>query len=74
MELQISIKDDKAELFLQILKEFKSDMIEKFTILNHDNNSGFVTEQEQKEIEMLFNEHSKEDKEISHSKKITIEL
>ncbi len=33
MQVQISVKDDKAELFLQILQEFKSDMIEKFQVL-----------------------------------------
>ena len=33
---EISVRDDKAKLFLEILKEFKSDMVEKFTILNND--------------------------------------
>ena len=42
MQLQISIKDDKAELFLQILKEFGSDMVEKYQILK----SNYIPTQE----------------------------
>ncbi len=74
MELQISVKDDKAELFLQILQEFKSDMVEKFTIMNRKSDIEYVNDQEQKEIEELLSQRSIEDKELSHSKSITIEL
>ncbi len=58
MELQISIKDDKAELFLQILKEFKSDMIEKFTILE----SKYVSSEEQKDIEKILDSKTEKEK------------
>ena len=33
MEIHVKIKDDKAELFINILKEFKEDMVEDFQIL-----------------------------------------
>ncbi len=69
MELQISIKDDKAELFLQILKEFKSDMIEKFNIIE----SKYVSEEEQKDIEEILNARTKEDKEVAFSKVISLD-
>lgn len=70
MEVQISVKEDKAELFLQIIKEFKDDMIEKFQIL--DNN--YVSDDEQKDIENILNSRTSEDKEIGSSKIVTIEL
>ncbi|MEA2100348.1 MAG: hypothetical protein U9P72_09490 [Campylobacterota bacterium] len=70
MEVQISVKEDKAELFLQIIKEFKNDMIEKFKILDND----FVSDDEQKEIEDILNSRTMEDKEVATSKIVTIEL
>ncbi len=36
MTLQISVKDDKAELFLQLLGELKNGMIDTFKILSPD--------------------------------------
>ncbi|HHB94904.1 MAG TPA: hypothetical protein ENK88_07140 [Campylobacterales bacterium] len=39
MVLQISVRDDKSELFLQLIEELKNTMIEKFHIVstnNHD--------------------------------------
>ena len=36
MVLQISVKEDKAELFLQLIQELKNSMIEKFHIVSHD--------------------------------------
>jgi len=36
MLLQISVKDDKAELFLQLIEELKSSMIDRFDILSAD--------------------------------------
>ena len=36
MILQISVKDDKAELFLQLVQELKNSMIEKFHIVSTD--------------------------------------
>ena len=70
MEIQISVKEDKAELFLQIIKEFKDDMIEKFKVL--DNN--YVSDEEQKDIENILSSRSLEDKEIATSKMVTIQL
>ncbi|MEO1953574.1 MAG: hypothetical protein ABGW74_02600 [Campylobacterales bacterium] len=70
MEIQLSIKEDKAELFLQIIKEFKNDMIEKFKILD----SSYVSEAEQKDIEKILNERTLEDKEIASSKIISINI
>jgi len=36
MVLQISVKDEKAELFLQLVEALKSNMIEKFQILSSE--------------------------------------
>ena len=36
MLLQISVKDDKAELFLQLVEELKSSMIDSFDIVSKD--------------------------------------
>ncbi len=36
MLLQISVKDDKAELFLQLIEELKSSMIDRFDIISSD--------------------------------------
>jgi len=36
MVLQISVKDDKAELFLQLVEELKSSMIDRFDIVSKD--------------------------------------
>jgi len=70
MQLHISVNDDKAELFLQILKEFKSDMIEKYHIIK----SNYLDDKEQKEIELILDSRTKEDKEIAFSKIVQIEL
>jgi hypothetical protein len=70
MEIQISVKEDKSELFLQIIKEFKDDMIEKFKILDNE----YVSDAEQKDIENILASRSAEDKEIASSKMVTIEI
>ena len=70
MQLQISVNDDKAELFLQILKEFKSDMVEKYHIIK----SNYLDDKEQKDIELMLDSRTKEDKEIAFSKIVQIEL
>ncbi len=36
MLLQISVKNDKAELFLQLIEELKSSMIDGFDIISSD--------------------------------------
>jgi len=70
MELYINIKDEKAEMFLKILKELKSDMIETFRVIP----SQYVDSDEQKEIEEILNNLSEEDKEIAFSKIIEFEV
>jgi len=70
MEIQISVKEDKSELFLQIIKEFKDDMIEKFKILDSD----YVSDSEQQDIENILATRSSQDKEIAFSKTITIDI
>jgi len=37
MVLQISVRDDKSELFLQLIEELKNTMIEKFHIISTNN-------------------------------------
>jgi len=49
MVLQISVKDEKAELFLQLIEELKSSMIDKFDIVSKDGtllSDGFFDEEE----------------------------
>ena len=70
MEVQISVREDKAELFLQILKEFKNDMVEKFKVID----TNFVSDEEQKDIEEILNLRTEEDKEIGTTKTLTIEI
>jgi len=36
MQVEVIVKDDKAQLFLETLKEFRDDMIEKFRIVRDD--------------------------------------
>ena len=70
MDLHISIKEEKAELFLQILSEFKSDMIETFKIIP----SQYVDTEEQKEIEEMLNSRTEEDKQIAFSKMVELDV
>ena len=36
MHVEVIVRDDKAQLFLEILKEFRDDMVEKFRIVTDD--------------------------------------
>jgi len=46
MVLQISVKEDKAKLFLQLIQELKNSMIEKFHIVSNDSKSDGKTVQD----------------------------
>ncbi len=70
MEVQISVREDKAELFLQIIREFKDDMVEKFKILD----TQYVSDEEQKDIENILSSMSPEDKEIASTKIVNINI
>jgi hypothetical protein len=70
MDLYISVKDEKSELFLQILKEFKNNMVETFRVVS----SEYVSDEEQKEIEEILSSRTAEDKEIGFSKSIEFEV
>ena len=70
MDLYISVKDEKSELFLQILKEFKNNMVETFRVVS----SEYVSDKEQKEIEEMLSSRTAEDKEIGFSKSIEFEV
>ena len=70
MDLYISVKDEKSELFLQILKEFKNNMVETFRVVS----SEYVSDEEQKEIEETLSSRTAEDKEIGFSKSIKFEV
>jgi len=70
MQIQISVRDDKAELFLQILNEFKNDMIEKFQVLK----SSYLEDIEQKELEEDYKNRTALDNEIAFSKIVQIEV
>jgi len=70
MDLYISVKDEKSELFLQILKEFKNNMVETFRVVS----SEYVSDEEQKEIEEILSSRTAEDKEIGFLKSIEFEV
>ena len=70
MDLYISVKDEKSELFLQILKEFKNNMVETFRVVS----SEYVSDKEQKEIEEMLSSRTAEEKEIGFSKSIEFEV
>jgi len=70
MDLYISVKDEKSELFLQILKEFKNNMVETFRVVS----SEYISDEEQKEIEEILSSRTAEDKEIGFSKSIEFEV
>jgi len=36
MILQISVKDEKAKLFLELIEELKNSMVEKYQIISND--------------------------------------
>ena len=55
MVLEVSIKDEKAELFIQLLQELKSSVIEKFQVLSTSEKDNFTVEEE-KEILKRYDE------------------
>jgi len=55
MVLQISVKDDKAELFLQLIEELKSSMIDKFDIISKD--GAVISDEIWDEQELLKRSH-----------------
>ena len=63
MQIEVLIKDEKANFFLEFLENLKNNVVEDF----------FVKDNEEKEILEILNNRSDEDKEISHSKIIEIE-
>ena len=67
MVVEVNIKDEKAELFLSLLNELKNGVVEKFQVLKDD----YI---EQKEIEEIYKNMSKEDKEVAFSKIVKIEI
>ena len=64
MQIEVLIKDEKANFFLEFLESLKDNVVEDF----------FVKDNEEKEILEILNNRSNEDKEISHSKIIEIEI
>ena len=67
MTIEVDVKDEKADLFLNLLQELKSSVVEKFEVLKDDY-------KEQKELEEIYKNMTKEDKEIAFSKVVKIEI
>jgi len=56
MVIQISINDSKSDLFLNILKEFKNDMIEKYQIIkDKQEDKNFISISNKKFVEIWDN-------------------
>jgi len=64
MQIEVLVKDEKVKFFLEFLENLKDKVIEDF----------FIKDDEEKEILEILNNRNKEDKEISHSKIIEIEI
>jgi len=67
MTIEVDVKDEKADLFLNLLQELKSSVVEKFEVLKDDY-------REQKELEEIYKHMTEEDKEIAFSKVVKIEI
>jgi len=67
MQIEVIIKDEKAKFFLEFLKELKNNVVEDFFIKDNK-------DKEESEILKLLNQRTDEDKKISHSKIVEIEI
>jgi len=67
MVIQVDINNEKADLFLNLLKELTTGVVNKFEILKSDY-------EEQKELEQIYHNMTKEDKEVAFSKTIRIDI
>ena len=63
MQVEVVIKNEKAEFFLRMLKEMEN-VVESFTIKDN----------EEKEILEILNKMSEEEKKVSHTKIVEIDL
>ena len=63
MQLEVNIKNEKSQMFLELLESLKEKVVVDFEIVD-----------EEKEIEKILNNRSKEDKEIAVSKIVEIEI
>ena len=63
MQLEVNIKNEKSQMFLELLESLKEKVVVDFEIID-----------EEKEIEKILNNRSKEDKEIAVSKIKNIDL
>ena len=63
MQIEINIKDNKSQMFLELLESLKDRVILDFEIVD-----------EEKEIEKILNSRSKEDKEVALSKIVEIDI
>ena len=63
MQVEVVIKNEKAEFFLRMLKEMEN-VVESFTIKDN----------EEKEILEILNKMSEEEKKVSHTKIVEIDI
>jgi K+/H+ antiporter YhaU regulatory subunit KhtT len=63
MQIEVVIKDEKAEFFLRMLKEMKN-VVESFKI----------KDDEEREILEILNKMSEEEKRVSHTKIVEIDV
>ena len=63
MQIEINIKDNKSQMFLELLESLKDRVILDFEIVD-----------EEKEIEKILNSRNKEDKEVAVSKIVEIDI
>jgi len=69
--VELKIEDNSLDIFINLINNLKDGIVNSFEIKNHIEE---VSNQEQLEIENILNSRTSKDKEISHSKMISIEI
>ncbi|MDY0116830.1 MAG: hypothetical protein RBR59_04535 [Sulfurimonadaceae bacterium] len=70
--IQIQIDDKNYDSFMNILNNLKKGLIKNFTVNN--NSIELVSNEEQNDIENILNLMTIEDKEVSYSKTVVLDI
>jgi hypothetical protein len=69
-QIILNVEDGKASTVLDIINNLKSDLIKSCTLTSIEMDD----DQEQTEIKQMLDSRSSEDKEVSYSKNVTIDI
>ena len=70
MQLILEVEESQKDIVLNIISNLKEGLIKKLKVLE----SPYVNPEEQKDIENILNARTDDDKAISHSKIISIDV